>query len=97
MGGAHFAISREITVLKFGGLEYAEAMLSGASADMHGDAVALHGVRFSDPNDPNATARMQTLELEWSNAAQGFIVTEITDEDHDDDHDHDHGHDHDHD
>lgn len=95
MGGAHFAISREITVLKFGGFEFAEAMLSGATADMHGDAVALHGVQFSDPNDPDAMGRTQTLELEWSNAAQGFIVTSITDEDEDEDDDHDHDHDHD--
>ena len=95
MGGAHFAISREIMVLKFGGLEYAEAMLSGATADMHGNAIALHGVQFSDPNDAEAMGRTQTLELEWSTEAQGFIVTEITDEDDDDDHDHDHDHDHD--
>ncbi len=93
MGGAHFAISREIMVLKFGGLEYAEAMLADATADMHGDAIALHGVQFSDPNDAEAMGRTQTLELEWSTEAQGFIVTEIIDED--DDHDHDHGHDHD--
>ena len=96
MGGAHFAISREITVLKFGGFEYAEAMLSDATADMHGNAIALHGVQFSDPNDPDAMARTQTLELEWSTEAQGFVVTEIADEEEDDDdHDHDHGHDHD--
>ena len=98
MGGAHFALSREITVLKFGGFEYAEAMLSDATADMHGNAIALHGVQFSDPKDPDAMARTQTIELEWSTVAQGFIVTEIADEDdHGDDHD-DHGHDdHDHD
>ena len=98
MGGAHFALSREITVLKFGGFEYAEAMLSGATADMHGNAIALHGVQFSDPKDPDAMARTQTIELEWSTVAQGFVVTEIADEDdHGDDHD-DHGHDdHDHD
>ena len=95
MGGAHFAISREITVLKFGGFEYAEAMLSDATADMHGNAIALHGVQFSDPNDPDAMARTQTLELEWSTVAQGFVVTVIEDEEDDDDHDHDHGHDHD--
>ena len=99
MGGAHFALSREIDVLKFGGFEYAEAMLSDAAVDMHGNAIALHGVQFSDPNDPDAMARTQTLELEWSTEAQGFVVTEIEDEDEDDDddHGHDHGHDHDHD
>lgn len=88
--GATFTIKREIMTQRFGGFEFAEAMLADATMDRHGDAIALHGVQFSDPNDPDAMGRTQTIELEWSNAAQGFIVTIITDEDDDHDHDHDH-------
>ena len=65
--GATFTIEREIMTQQFGGFEFAEAMLADATMDRHGDAIALHGVQFSDPK-PRRHGADETIELEWSNA-----------------------------
>lgn len=82
--GAQFSITRQITVKQFGGLEFADLMLSGAALSLDGETLVIDGAKVSSGvpvlEDRPDTEKTQTISLRWSKEAQGFVVADIMDQ-----------------
>ena len=73
--GDELSFTRQITVLQFGGFEFADIDLSGASISLQAGAIVISGAQATSLKD--GSQQTLTISLGWETGAQGFVVTDI--------------------
>lgn len=74
-GGDELSFTRQINVLKFGGFEFADIDLSGATISQQNGEIVISGAQATSLLD--GSQQTVTIFLGWETGAQGFVVTDI--------------------
>ena len=73
--GDEFSLTRQITVLQFGGFEFADVDLSGATVRLEAGEIVIEGAQVTDLLEGGQ--QTVTIRLDWASEAQGFVVTDM--------------------
>ena len=74
-GGDDLIFTRQITVLHFGGFEFVDIDLSGATIGQQGGEIVISGAQATSLLD--GSQQTVTIYLGWATGTQGFVVTDI--------------------